>query len=209
MKKIPREFYQGDTLDVCKRLLGKFLAHKVNGMELIGRIVEVEAYKGQHDKAAHSYNNRRTERVEVMYGPPGYAYIFAIYGMHYCMNVVTGEIGTPNAILIRALEPISPLDQLALNRYDKYYSNLNKSSIINMTNGPGKLCSAMNIDRSNYGDDLCGERLYILESDSNEDFEICTSPRINIGYAEEAIDYPWRYFIKGNPFVSYPNKWKC
>lgn len=209
MNKVSKEFYQQDTLEVSKGLLGKFLVHKVDGIELMGRIVEVEAYMGPHDKAAHSYNNRRTERVEIMYGPPGFAYIFAIYGMYFCMNVVTGEVGIPNAILIRALEPISPLNQLSLNRYGRNYSDLNKRSVINMTNGPGKLCSAMKIDKSNYGDDLCGESLYILKSDTNEDFEICTSPRINIDYAEEAIDYPWRYFIKNNPFVSYPNKWKC
>lgn len=209
MKKLPRSFYYGDTLDVSRRLLGKLLVHKVNGIELIGRIVEVEAYKGPQDKAAHSYNNKRTERVEVMYGPPGFAYIFSIYGMYYCMNVVTGDVGIPNAILIRALEPVSPLDQLALNRYNKNYSDLSRRSIINMTNGPGKLCKAMQIDKSNYGDDLCGERLYILESDISRDFKICTSPRINIDYAEEAIDYPWRFFIKDNPFISYPNKWKC
>lgn len=209
MKKLPREFYEGDTLDVSKRLLGKYLAHNVDGHELICKIVEVEAYKGPHDKAAHSYNNRRTERVEVMYGPPGYAYIFTIYGMYYCMNVVTAEVDTPNAILIRAVEPVSDLEQMALNRYDKKLSDLNKRSIINMTNGPGKLCKAMKIDKSNYGDDLCGNRLYILEDEKKENFEICSSPRINIDYAEEAIHYPWRYFIKNNPYVSYPNKFKC
>lgn len=209
MKKLTREFYQGDTLDVSKRLLGKFLVHEIDGMKLIGRIVEVEAYKGPQDKAAHSYNNRRTERVEIMYGPPGFAYIFAIYGMYYCMNVVTGEIETPNAILIRAIEPISPLNQLSLNRYGKNYSNLTKRSIINMTNGPGKLCKALKIDKTNYGDNLCGDKLYLMDNEDDKEIEICESPRINIGYAEEAIHYPWRFFIKGNPFVSYPNKWKC
>lgn len=209
MKKLDREFYRGDTLDVSRRLLGKLLVHRVDGIELIGRIVEVEAYKGPQDKAAHSYNNKRTERVEVMYGPPGFAYIFAIYGMYYCMNIVTEEAETPNAILIRALEPISPLNHLAHNRYNKDYSDLNKSSIINMTNGPGKLCRALKIDKTNYGEDLCRNSLYLLDNEAKENIEICTSPRINIDYAEEAIHYPWRFFIKDNPFVSYPNKWKC
>lgn len=208
MKKLPRELYEGDTLDVSKRLLGKYIAHNVEDRELVCKIVEVEAYKGPHDKAAHSYNNRRTERVEVMYGPPGYAYIFSIYGMYNCMNVVTAEVDTPNAILIRAAEPVAGLEQMALNRYDKKLSDLNKRSIINMTNGPGKLCKAMKIDKSNYGDDLCGDRLYILEDEKKEEFEICSSPRINIDYAEEAIHYPWRYFIKNNPYVSFPNKFK-
>lgn len=209
MEKLAREFYTGDTLEVSRRLLGKYLVHKVKGVELIGRIVEVEAYKGPQDKAAHSYNNRRTERVEVMYGPPGFAYIFSIYGMYYCMNVVTGEAETPNAILIRALEPISPLNQLSLNRYSKSYSDLSKRYIINMTNGPGKLCKALKIDKTNYGNDLCGDELYLLDKGDNEEFQICTSPRINIDYAEEAIHYPWRFFIKDNPFVSFPNKWNC
>ncbi|MDF2674133.1 MAG: putative 3-methyladenine glycosylase [Clostridiales bacterium] len=209
MKKLPREFYEGDTLDMSKRLLGKYLVHKDNGTELMGRIVEVEAYKGPQDKAAHSYNNKRTERVEIMYGPPGFAYIFAIYGMYYCMNIVSAETGTPNAILIRALEPISDLNQLSINRYNKPYSDLNKRAIINMTNGPGKLCKAMRINKSNYGEDLCGDKLYLVESRDNEEIEICESPRINIDYAEEAIHYPWRFFIKDNPFISYPNKWKC
>lgn len=209
MKKLPREFYQGDTLDVSRRLLGKYLVHKVDGIELIGKIVEVEAYKGPQDKAAHSYNNKRTERVEIMYGPPGFAYIFAIYGMYNCMNIVTAEIGTPNAILIRALEPVSDLNQLSINRYNKSYSDLNKRSIIDMTNGPGKLCKALKIDKSNYGDDLCGSRLYLLDNEEDKKIDICTSPRINIDYAEEAIHYPWRFFIRDNPFVSYPNRWKC
>lgn len=208
MIKLPREFYEGDTLDVSKRLLGKHLVHKVDGTELIGRIVEVEAYMGPQDKAAHSYN-KRTKRVEIMYGPPGFAYVFAIYGMYYCMNIVSAEAGTPNAILIRALEPIADLNQLSLNRYNKPYSDLNKRLIINMTNGPGKLCRALKIDKSNYGDDLCGNHLYLLDNDEDGDIEICESPRINIDYAEEAIHYPWRFFIKNNPFVSYPNKWKC
>lgn len=209
MKKLDREFYKDETLEVSKKLLGKLLVHKVDGFELIGKIVEVEAYMGPDDKAAHSYNNRRTERVEVMYGPPGFAYIFTIYGMNYCMNIVTARVGIPNAILIRALEPVSDLNQMSINRYNKSYSDLNKTQIRNLTNGPGKLCKALRIDKSCYGEDLCGDKLYLLEEASEKEFEVCTSPRINIDYAEEAIHYPWRFFIKDNPFVSLPNKWKC
>ena len=209
MNKLAREFYMDETLEVSKKLLGKLLVHKINEMELVGKIVEVEAYMGPHDKAAHSYNNRRTERVEVMYGPPGFAYIFAIYGMNYCMNIVTAKVGIPNAILIRALEPVSDLNYISLNRYNKKYSDLSRTQIRNLTNGPGKLCKALKIDKSCYGEDLCGDKLYLLEEASGEEFEICTSPRINIDYAGEAIHYPWRFFIKGNPFVSLPNKWKC
>lgn len=208
MRKLERDFYLGDTLELSRSLLGKYLVHRINDRELIGKIVEVEAYMGPEDKAAHSYNNRRTERVEIMYGPPGYAYVFSIYGMYNCMNIVVAEVGVPNAILIRALEPLGDLNLLSINRYQKNYKELTKRELINMTNGPGKLCKALKIDKSNYGDDLCGGRVYLLEDTSLPPFEIASSPRINIDYAEEAIHYPWRFYIKNNPFVSYPNKWK-
>jgi DNA-3-methyladenine glycosylase len=203
MEKLPREFYMRNTLEVARDVLGKCIIHDINGEKLSGRIVEAEAYIGPNDKAAHSYNYRRTERNEVMYGPPGYAYIFVIYGMHYCMNIVTGEADHPEAILIRALEPLRGLDTMTQNRYGKMYDELNKTARTNLTNGPGKLCRAMGIDKSNYGDDLCGSRLYLAADNTPQSFSISTSPRINIDYAEEAILYPWRYYIKDNPYVSH------
>ena len=113
MKKLSRDFFNRDTIVVAQELLGKYLVHKVHGEELIGKIVEVEAYKGPLDKAAHSYNNRRTARNEVMYGEAGYAYVFIIYGMYDCMNVVTEEKEKPEAILIRALEPVKGIKHMA------------------------------------------------------------------------------------------------
>lgn len=202
MKKLTREFYQHDTLETAKDVLGKYIVHNINGIELIGRIVEAEAYIGPGDKAAHSYNYRRTKRNEVMYGPPGFAYIFIIYGMHYCMNIVMGNSDHPEAILIRALEPIKGLDTMAINRYGKKYGELNKTQKNNLTNGPGKLCKAMEIDVSNNGDDLCGNYLYLESDDAPQNLAIKSSPRVNIDYAEEARFYPWRFFIKGNPYVS-------
>ena len=201
MKKLSRDFYNRDTITVAQELLGKYLVHKVDGEELAGKIVEVEAYKGPLDKAAHSYNNRRTSRNEVMYGEAGYAYVFIIYGMYDCMNVVTTEKERPEAVLIRALEPVKGIDKMAANRFGKELTELNKREYKNLTNGPGKLGKAMKITRALNGEDLLGDRLYITEGHV-EKLEIVTSKRIGIDYAEEAIDYPWRFYIKDNKFVS-------
>lgn len=202
MEKLQRGFYSRDSVTVAKDLLGKYLAYVVEGEELIGKIVEVEAYMGPTDKAAHSYNNRRTERNEVMYGPPGFAYVYIIYGMYNCMNVVVKEVGIPQAILIRALEPVKGLTAMSRYRYGKNYEELTKRQIIGLTNGPGKLCKAFNIDRSQNGEDLCKDTLYILKDYKEEEFETVSSKRINIDYAEEAKDYLWRFYIKNNPYIS-------
>lgn len=201
MEKLTKDFYEGDTIEVAKSLLGKILVHRVNGIELMGRIVEVEAYVGAIDKACHCYNNKRTKRTEVMFGHPGYAYIYLIYGMYYCMNIVTEREGEGAAVLIRALEPIGEIEEMAANRYKKQYKDLNKRQIKNLTNGPGKLCSALNITGDNYGDDLTGNKLYVVD-DGYKILSIGISSRINIDYADEAKDFKWRFFIEGNPYVS-------
>lgn len=199
--KLNREFYNRDSLIVAKELLGKVLVHHVNGEKITAKIVETEAYMGVDDKAAHSYGGRRTQRVEVMYGDPGFSYVFIIYGMHYCFNVVTKEKGNPQAVLIRALEPLDGLDIMALNRFSKSYNDLTNAQIKNLTNGPGKLCSAMLIDKSLNGENLCGNNLYIEDID-NENFSIVSTKRVGIDYAEEAKNYPWRFYIKDNKYVS-------
>lgn len=201
MEKVNREFYNRNSLLVAKELLGKYLVHVVGGEELICKLVEVEAYMGPEDKAAHSYGGRRTERVEVMYGPAGYAYVYIIYGMYYCLNVVVEREGLPQAVLIRGAEPIKGLEEMSKLRFKKEYKELKKREVINLTSGPGKLCSALNIDKTCNGADLCGENLYILEGEK-EPFEIGASARVNIDYAEEYREKPWRFFIKDNPFVS-------
>lgn len=207
MEKLPREFYERSTLDVARDLLGKYLVHETSEIKRIGKIVEVEAYMGPDDKAAHSYNRRRTERNEVMYGPAGHAYVYIIYGMYSCMNVITEDVDIPRGVLIRALEPIDGLSEMAISRFGKNYSELKKSQILNLTSGPGKLCIAMNITKAMYnGEDLCGDNLYITKSITTDPFEITASRRINIDYAEEYIDKPWRFYIKGNPFVSKPRE---
>lgn len=202
MKKLTREFYNRSSLDIAKDLLGKYLVHIVDGVEVIGKMVETEAYMGPSDKAAHSYNNRRTKRTEVMFGPPGFAYVFAIYGMYSCMNIVTEEVDKPQAVLIRALEPIAGLEKMAELRYRKNLLNCTKREIIGLTNGPGKLCKAMDITTINSRDDLCGDSLYVLESLPTQQEQVISTTRININYAEEAILYPWRFYIKENKYVS-------
>lgn len=201
MRKLSREFYNRDSILVAQELLGKVLVHQVGGQRLAARIVETEAYMGVTDKAAHSYGGRRTARVEVMYGKPGLTYVFFIYGMYHCFNVVTREEGNPQAVLVRALEPVEGIEQMAQNRFAKPYEQLSKAQLKGLTNGPGKLCRALTIDKSCNGEDLCGSTLY-LEEDSPNPFEMVVSKRVGIDYAEEAKDYLWRFYIKDNPYVS-------
>ncbi|GED17309.1 3-methyladenine DNA glycosylase [Aneurinibacillus migulanus] len=202
MNKLPRDFYNRDTLNVARDLLGKYLAHKIDGVVREGKIVEVEAYIGPEDKGAHTYNGRRTPRNEAMYGPPGFAYVYLIYGMYNCVNVVTNEAEKPEAVLIRALEPTCGVEQMSMARFGKS-ELLTSRETISLTNGPGKLCQALGITRTHNGYDLCGETLYITESSKpDEPFETVETTRINIDYAEEAALYPWRFYIKDNPFVS-------
>lgn len=201
MKKLSREFYNRDSLIVAKELLGKVLVHEVNGRKMTARIVETEAYMGINDKAAHSYGGKRTPRVQVMYGGPGVSYVFLIYGMYHCFNIVTREEGIPQAVLIRAVEPIDELELMAENRFNKTYQSLKKSEIIGLTNGPGKLCNALAIDRSLNGEDLCGNKLYVEEGEENG-FQIVSAKRVGIDYAEEAKEYLWRFYIQDNKYVS-------
>jgi len=199
--KLGREFYNRDTITVAKDLLGKVLVHNNKGNIMKGKIVETEAYLGLRDKAAHAYGGRRTKRVEVMYGPPGVAYVYFIYGMYYCFNIVAQEEGVPEAVLVRAIEPIESIDQMAINRFKKPYEELTRYQKRNLTNGPGKLCMALNITKEHNGLDLCEDTLYVEEGEE-EDFNIITSKRIGIDYAEEAKDFPYRFYIEGNPYVS-------
>jgi len=201
MGKLDREFYNRDTVLVAKELLGKILVHEINGQKLSAKIVEAEAYMGITDKAAHSYGGRRTSRVEIMYGKPGFSYVFIIYGMYYCFNTVTREEGTPQAVLIRAVEPIEGVDLIAHNRFKKPYEQLTKSQIKNLTNGPGKLCGALLIDKEQNAEDLCGNKLYIEEG-NYEKFNIISAKRVGIDYAEEAKEYLWRFYIEDNKYVS-------
>jgi DNA-3-methyladenine glycosylase len=163
--------------------------------------VETEAYMGPNDKAAHSYGGKLTGRTKVMFDTGGLSYIYFIYGLYYCFNVVTERKGIPQAVLVRAVEPVDGVEYMSKLRFNSSYDMLNKKQIINLTNGPAKLCSAMNLDKGLNNVDLTSESLYIEDIDYSN-FEIETSSRIGIDYAEEAKDYPWRFYIKGNKYVS-------
>ncbi|WP_343231723.1 DNA-3-methyladenine glycosylase [Tissierella simiarum] len=199
--KLGREFYSRDTITVAKELLGKILVHDVDGQLIKGKIVETEAYLGLIDKAAHSYGGKKTKRLEAMYSIPGTSYIFFIYGMYYCFNVVTRETGIPEAVLVRGIEPVEGIDKMSNNRFGKNYEDLTNYQKKNLTNGPGKLSIAFNLDKSLDKEDLCGNRLYISEGEE-EKIDIVETTRIGIDYAEEAKDWKLRFYIKNNAFVS-------
>ncbi len=201
MKRLDREFYNRDSILVAKELLGKVLVHEIGGQRVSAKIVEAEAYMGIEDKAAHSYGGKRTSRVEVMYGCPGFSYVFMIYGMYCCFNIVTNEKGKPQAVLIRAAEPLEETEWMAQRRFGKPYEQLTKSQHRGLTNGPGKLCCALSIDRSFNGTDLCGNEVYVEEG-KDENLNIVTTKRVGVDYAEEAKDYPWRFYLEGNEYVS-------
>ncbi len=191
---LTRDFYQTDATQVAPQLLGKRLVHQSPEGLTAGIIVEVEAYIGSRDKGAHSYPYKRTDRTQIQFGPGGYAYVYGIYGMHYCFNVVVNVAQEPEVVLIRALEPLEGIPLMEQRRH-----TVNR---VALCNGPGKLCAAMGITKAQYGLDLCGSSLYIEPCRQIESDQILVSPRINIDYAQECRDYLWRYFIGNNPFVS-------
>jgi DNA-3-methyladenine glycosylase len=210
--KLTKEFYARGTLQVSKELLGKVLVHEVNGVKLKGRIVETEAYIGAIDKASHAYGAKRTIRTETLYGTPGIAYVFSIYGMYYCFNVITKEEGSPEGVLVRAAQPIEGIEEMSKLRFNKAYGELTKAQFKNLTSGPSKLCIAMKINKENNKQDLCSSELYIEEpvekdeSEATQKIEIVEAKRIGIDYAEEAKDFLWRFYIKNNPWVSVKQK---
>ena len=203
MARLSREFYNGDTVEIARALLGKYLVRSLpDGTVLAGRLTETEAYIGRCDKACHAYNYRRTERTATLFGPPGHAYIYLIYGMYHCLNVVTEPEGEPAAVLIRAMEPVSGTDTIRRLRFgDKPLTTYRKK---NFLNGPGKLCKGLSLTKAENGLDLTEDTLYLC--DSPLDFgaplteppkeRICAGPRIGIDYAEEARDFPWRFWLE-------------
>ncbi len=176
--------------EVAPLLLGCLLKRTLNGQELIGKIVETEAYD-QSDAASHSYNGRQTPRTEIMFGPPGHAYVYFTYGMHYCMNVVTGQKGNGSAVLIRAIEPLNGQEHMQQLR--------GKSREHELTNGPAKLCQALSIDKSLNGHDMRHSPLEIVLTPPLRSNLITQTGRIGISQAK---DTPWRFYITGNEFVS-------
>lgn len=179
--RVPRQFYARRALVVARELLGLHLVHDDCGTRRVGRIVEVEAYQGPQDLAAHSAKGR-TARNDVMFGAPGHAYVYFIYGFWYCVNVVVREEGVPHAVLIRALEPIEGLT-------DKTW-------------GPGLLCRAMNIDRGLNGADLLGTKLWLERPPKHKPVRIARATRIGVDYAGDWAKKPWRFYDRDSPYVS-------
>lgn len=191
IQKLQREFYQQEAVSLARALLGKRLVHQTTEGIASGIIVETEAYPGGSDKGSHSYGNRRTKRTEIQFGPAGYAYVFLIYGMYCCFNVVASTVGHPEVVLVRALEPAEGIPLMMTRR--------KQQNLRQLCNGPGKLCQALGITMSDYGKDLCGDTLYLADGSTPN---IVASPRINIGYAGEYQDMAWRFSVPDNPFVS-------
>lgn len=179
--RLARDFYARPTEQVARDLLGMHLVHRHGGVQRRGRIVEVEAYVGAHDLASHS-SKGVTPRTRVMYGEPGHAYVYLIYGMHHCMNVVTEPAGHGAAVLLRALEPLENME--------------------GGTRGPGLLCRAMGLDLRHNGLDLLGDELFISQPAQREDVQVVTRPRIGVAYAGDWAEAPLRFYIAGNPYVS-------
>lgn len=197
-KRLPRSYYQSlEVTALAKDLLGKYLVTEINGIRCSGKIVETEAYRGPDDRACHAYNNRRTPRTEVMYETGGVAYIYICYGMYHLMNIVTGPKDNAHAVLIRALEPAEGVEAMAERRQMQV-------SDFRLTKGPGALSLAMGLTSVWSGVSLISSTPVWVEDRglSLSAHEICSGPRIGVESAGEAATWPWRYFIKGNKYVS-------
>jgi len=195
INKLSREFYLQDTISIAKKLLGKYIIRVINNKKLIVKINETEAYISDIDKACHAYNGKRTQRTEIMFSEGGKAYIYMIYGMYYCLNVVTEKKDKACAVLIRGAELIKDdnIDFISNLRYGKNYNELTNYQIKNFLNGPGKLCKALNIDKNLNGCDLLGDKLFIIGDEKEILKNIKKDKRINIDYAQEAKDFLWRF----------------
>jgi DNA-3-methyladenine glycosylase len=202
LKKLPREFYlRDDTLQIAQDLIGKLLVVPTeSGERVSGMIVETEAYLGAIDKAAHSYNNRRTARNEITYAIGGHAYVFFIYGMYFQFNVVCGALDSPHVVLIRAVAPVEGIEIMRERRLRKNPES--KMPDKNLTSGPGKLCIALDINRRLNSEDLLGDKIWLEDYKKFSGEEIKIGKRIGIDYAEEFAEKPWRFWLKNNLFVS-------
>ena len=194
MKKLEREFYNRDTVQVARDLLGKRLVRVWDGTALVCRITETEAYVGRCDKACHAYGYRRTPRTETLFAPPGTAYIYLIYGMYHCLNFVTEPEGEPCAVLIRGLEAVEGKALIARNRFGVSPAEMTAYQKKQFLNGPGKVCRGLMLTRTQNGLDLTGDELYVLDAGEAPDI-IHTGKRIGIDYAEEAAEFPWRFYL--------------
>ena len=202
MKKLTVEFYdREDVLQIAKDLLGKILITKFDGVVTSGRIVETEAYIAITDRASHTYNGKRTTRNEHMYAEAGMSYVYICYGMHHLFNVVTNKKNIPDAVLIRAVEPLQGIDVMLKRTVKLKLDNT-------LTKGPGNVGRALGISKDHSGLNLSGNKIFIAEDGTSfTEEEIGTSKRIGVEGAGEAAGYPYRFYVRGNKYVSsYPNK---
>ncbi|MBS4882691.1 MAG: DNA-3-methyladenine glycosylase [Peptoniphilus harei] len=199
-KILESNFFKRDTVEVAKNLLGKKIIRNISGNFFCAKIVETEAYLGLEDRACHSYGGNITKRNEILYKEGGTIYVYMIYGMYNLLNIVTKSEIYPEAVLIRAVEPIENFDDFAINRFGKIYKDLSSYQRKNLTNGPGKLTMAMGIDRALNGKILSPDYLFIEDGEYVKN--IIETKRIGIDYAGEDANLPLRYYIKDNPYVS-------
>lgn len=192
--KLPREFYQRDGLTVARELIGKKLVTRSADGLTSGIIVETEAYMGTLDAAAHSYKGR-TERTKIFFGEGGFVYVYLIYGRNLCTNVVCNVADVPEAVLIRALEPVDGVELMKIRR--------GKKNLRELCSGPGKLSQALGVTKNFYGADLCGDEIFI--ETTNFQADVAATKRINVDYAGAAANYPWRFIAAGNKFISVKN----
>ena len=195
-KVLPRKFYIRPVLTVAKDLLGKVLIKKDWNQVLAARIVEVEAYDGKIDESAHTFIGK-TKRNEVMFNEGGYLYVYFTYGAHFCCNVVTGKKDHGTAVLIRAVEPLSGVDEMIKNRFNRELKA--EKEIYNLTSGPGKVCKAFGINKDHYGYDLTNSDIFIVDQPKLKKNMIGISKRIGI---TKSVSLPWRFFEIGNPYLS-------
>ena len=198
MSKLKRSFFIGSAIEVARNMLGKNIVHISDGLRLSGKIVETESYIGPEDKAAHSYNWKKTERNKVEYLAGGHIYIYLVYGMYWQLNVTTSREEMPQCVLIRALEPVEGIEEMGRRR------KIKSASLLNLTNGPGKLCQAFGFDKSHYGVDVTKSSSVWLEDNGEhiKKSDIVQTERIGIGYAGEWAHKPLRFYLKSSPFVS-------
>jgi len=202
MSILDKEFYKQGALILAKELLGKTLVRTIKNVTLKGKIVETEAYIGEIDKASHAYNGRRTERTEPLFREGGISYVYFIYGKYHCFNVISGLENKGEGVLIRALEPLNEFDYLGKKRFNQNYEKLSEAKKKAIANGPSKLCMAFSIDKSQNYMKLYEKGDFYIEDSKDEKFDVVETTRIGIEYAEEAIDFPWRFYIKDNKYIS-------
>lgn len=204
MARLSRNFYGGNTVEISRELLGKYLVRRYHGELLVCRITETEAYIGRCDKACHAYHYHRTGRNSVMFGEPGHAYLYLIYGLYCCLNFVTEPPGEPSAVLIRGAEPVAGLATICRMRFGEYWDSMTPYQRKNLMNGPGKVCKGLNLSREENGVDLTGDLLFVCDSPADLDLPcptlpretVCSGPRIGVDYAEEAREFPWRFWLR-------------